>query len=226
MYARPGHRLWTRGSALCVRRQALLKAVFSAHVATGLTEAAEDGARGRTQRRARAYDWLGPSIRQIPRCMKCWLAKAASSSSRHRRVRVRPAFGGRAPWAESSDHHRRVTPGAGVVRMVKFATPHGRVRPALGLRGSLRRRRSVSVDTRVVSSSPHGVLGTRTWKPHPAAPLWSSKAHGCHASWGSSCLRSCLPSAPASAAYRGVASPPAAVRACYPLWASRCWVSS
>ena len=92
LYARPGHRLWTRGSALCVRRQALLKAVFSAHVATGLTEAAEDGARGRTQRRARAHDWLGPSYRQIPRCMKCWLAKAASSSSRHRRVRARPAF--------------------------------------------------------------------------------------------------------------------------------------
>ena len=41
--------------------------------------------------------------------------------------------------------------------MVKFATPHGRARPALGLRGSLRRRPSVSVDTRVVSSSSHGV---------------------------------------------------------------------
>ena len=109
---------------------------------------------------------------------------------------------------------------------VKVATPHGRARLALGLRGSLRRRPSVSVDTRVVSSSPHGVLGTRTWRPHPAAPLWSSKAHGCYASWGSSCLRSCLPSAPASAAYRGVASPPAAVRACYPSWASWCWVSS
>ena len=74
--------------------------------------------------------------------------------------------GGRAPWAESSDHHRRVTPGAGVVRMVKFATPHGRARLALGLRGSLERRRSVSIDTRVVSSTSYGVLGTRTWRPY------------------------------------------------------------
>ena len=129
LYTFLGHRLWTRGSAACV-------AASTRHAATGLTEAAEDGARGRTQRRVRGNAWLRPIYRQIPRCTRGSLATATFSSSRLRRVRARSAMAAVPLGWSLRTQHRRVTPEAGGVRMVKVTLPHGRIRPAWGLRGS------------------------------------------------------------------------------------------